>query len=458
MLKSKFTQLSNRIFETISKVTPEGSLARSNEEMIAANLTENENNVLNQNFAAIESKLSNEDDKIILLLVLTKHLCPAIFNKFRTLQLVFPDTQYVGGRLSEPDKYFIPTIRTALFTLASLDYNRHIEIIRKSFQPQSPLFKLNILKPISIDPFIEDAPLECTPEFIYALLSEGKEEYQYTYSANFPATLYQTSESWEDLCLNSRETIDLMEVKSWLKNFTKLKENPLLGKSHKGYKALFFGPPGTGKTVSVGLLGKDLTMPVYRIDLSQIVSKWVGETEKNLKYIFDLASNKNWILFFDEGDALFGKRSDNSGSNDRYGNQEIAYLLQRMEEHEGIIFLCTNKQHNMDDAFRRRFSSRVEFFLPKKEESFIIWKRYTSELDAVLEEKDLRRIVEKVQVSGAAIKNFCKWMKILQYDNLHKTEEQIMQNAPIDKYQFLELMSKYFGRYEGQSLDQRLFS
>ncbi|HSZ25143.1 MAG TPA: ATP-binding protein [Cytophagaceae bacterium] len=391
----------------------------------------------------------------IVSLALSAVLCNKALERLKLIRNEYAFSEFIGGVTKNAAEKFIPTVHTALFLLAGNDTAKRLELLKKYFLPGSILFRQNILKPLPADPLLEDTPLECTPEFIYQIINGG--EYQYSYSTNFPATLYTTNETWEDLCLNDREMIDLMEVKAWLKNFQRLKENSLFGKSHKGYKAMFFGPPGTGKTVSVGLLGKEINMPVYRIDLSQIVSKWVGETEKNLKYIFDLASTKNWILFFDEGDALFGKRSDNTGGNDRYGNQEVAYLLQRMEEHEGIIFICTNKQHNMDEAFRRRFSSRVEFFLPKKQESLMIWQKYLPELEIELEAIDLSRMADKIKVSGASIKNFCKWMKIIQYENLHKTEEQIQQGTKISKHQFLELMSKYFSRYEGQSLDSKLF-
>ena len=109
-----------------------------------------------------------------------------------------------------------------------------------------------------------------------------------------------------------------------------------------GYRTLFYGPPGTGKTLCATLIGKKNGMDVYRIDLSMIVSKYIGETEKNLANVFDQAENRNWILFFDEADALFGKRTSTNTSNDRHSNQEIAYLLQRIEDFPGTVVLATN--------------------------------------------------------------------------------------------------------------------
>ena len=125
----------------------------------------------------------------------------------------------------------------------------------------------------------------------------------------------------------------------------------LARKIKPGYRALFYGPPGTGKTLTATLIGKASGRDVYKVDLSMIVSKYIGETEKNLSKLFDTAQNKNWILFFDEADALFGKRTAANSSNDRYANEQTAYLLQRVEDFPGIVILSSNLRANMDDAF-----------------------------------------------------------------------------------------------------------
>jgi SpoVK/Ycf46/Vps4 family AAA+-type ATPase len=138
---------------------------------------------------------------------------------------------------------------------------------------------------------------------------------------------------------------------------------------------LFYGPSGSGKTLAVQLLGKSLGVPVFRIDLSMIVSKYIGETEKNLAYLFDRAKNKNWILFFDEADSLFGKRTDISDSKDKWANLEMSYLLQRMEEHKGLTLLATNLKNNIDPAMSRRFQSVIYFNRPDKEQRIQLWKK-----------------------------------------------------------------------------------
>ena len=127
---------------------------------------------------------------------------------------------------------------------------------------------------------------------------------------------------------------------------------------------LFAGPSGTGKTMAAEVIASDLALDLYKIDLSAVVSKYIGETEKNLARIFAEAERRNAILFFDEADALFGKRSEVRDAHDRYANIEIGYLLQRMEEYDGVVILATNLRQNMDDAFVRRMHFTVEFPLP----------------------------------------------------------------------------------------------
>ena len=157
-----------------------------------------------------------------------------------------------------------------------------------------------------------------------------------------------------------------------------LREDPVLGKHVKpGYRTIFACPSGVGKTLSASLIGQKLHLPVYRVDLSRLVSKWIGETSKNLDKLFNLAEDQDWILFFDEGDALFGKRVD-TGENDQknahYANQEIAYLLQRIEDYNGLVIVATNKPNNMDNAFGRRFQSRVDFDVLPDEQRLELWK------------------------------------------------------------------------------------
>jgi SpoVK/Ycf46/Vps4 family AAA+-type ATPase len=168
--------------------------------------------------------------------------------------------------------------------------------------------------------------------------------------------------------------------------------------------ALFCGPPGTGKSMAARVLSNELKMPLYRIDLSQVVDKYIGETEKKLEEIFTYAQNSNVILFFDEADSIFGKRTDVKESKDKYANTEVSYLLQRIEEYDGVVLLATNLKNNIDEAFMRRMKYVVDFQMPDEKTRKEIWMDGLSG-DVVLENIDFDYLAQKVELSGGYIKN-----------------------------------------------------
>jgi AAA+ superfamily predicted ATPase len=173
----------------------------------------------------------------------------------------------------------------------------------------------------------------------------------------------------------------------------------------KGLLALFSGPSGTGKTMAAGIIASDLGLDLYKIDLSAVVSKYIGETEKNLERIFSEAQDSDAILFFDEADALFGKRSEVRDAHDRYANIETAYLLQRTEEYSGLVILASNVKKNMDEAFVRRLHFIVEFPLPEEAERLEIWRR-TFPREAPREaDIDLSFLARKLKLPGGNIRN-----------------------------------------------------
>jgi ATP-dependent 26S proteasome regulatory subunit len=173
----------------------------------------------------------------------------------------------------------------------------------------------------------------------------------------------------------------------------------------KGLNVLFSGLPGTGKTMGAEVIAHELQLDLYKIDLSQIISKYIGETEKNLDRIFTAAANSNAILLFDEADALFGKRSEVQDSHDRYANIEIGYLLQKMEEYEGIAILTTNLRSSLDDAFVRRLRFMIDFPLPDERDRLRIWEQIFPATTPHSLDVDLPMMAHRFEISGAHIRN-----------------------------------------------------
>lgn len=173
----------------------------------------------------------------------------------------------------------------------------------------------------------------------------------------------------------------------------------------KGINALFVGPSGTGKTMAAGIIANGLELDLYKIDLSRVVSKYIGETEKNLDRIFQAAENANAILFFDEADALFGKRSEVKDSHDRYANIEISYLLQKMEGYEGLSILATNMHRNMDEAFVRRTTFTVHFPFPDESNRRCIWESMWPAEALLSEDIDLDFLAHQFKLAGGNIQN-----------------------------------------------------
>ena len=185
----------------------------------------------------------------------------------------------------------------------------------------------------------------------------------------------------------------------------------------KGLNVLFAGPSGTGKTMAAEIMARELGLDLYKIDLSTIVSKYIGETEKNLARIFAEAETSNAILFFDEADALFGKRSEVRDSHDRYANIEISYLLQRMEEYDGVAILASNLSKNMDDAFVRRMRFTVEFPFPDEDSRRRIWEGIWPAETPRRPGLDLADMARRFDLPGGAIRNIAVAAAFLAADD-----------------------------------------
>ncbi|WP_299843939.1 ATP-binding protein [uncultured Roseovarius sp.] len=242
------------------------------------------------------------------------------------------------------------------------------------------------------------------------------------FQADFPAKRLTTKMTWEDLILTDRTRHEVGEILAWIEHGEVLERDAGIGRLIKpGYRSLFHGPPGTGKTLTATLLGQRTDRDVYRVDLSMVVSKWIGETEKNLAQIFDQAEGQNWILFFDEADALFGKRTEVSQSHDRYANQEVSYILQRIEDFDGVIILASNFKSNIDSAFARRFQSMIRFELPRPPERLRLWKAAFPDRSLLATDVDLEELAKGFELSGGAIVNAARYAYLARLRNQQKT-------------------------------------
>ena len=223
-----------------------------------------------------------------------------------------------------------------------------------------------------------------------------------------PITRLPPGFTWEDLVLPPRQLELLRSISAYLRHrdlvLSEWGYERAVART-QGLKVLFAGESGTGKTMAAQVLAHGLGLELFRIDLATIVSKYIGETEKNLDRIFTAAEGSNAVLFFDEADALFGKRSEVSDSHDRYANIEVAYLLQKMESYPGAVMLATNFRRNIDDAFLRRLDFVIDFPFPEPEDRVRIWRLLLPTTAPLAEDLDLEFLATQFKLSGGAIRN-----------------------------------------------------
>ncbi len=367
-------------------------------------------NGMRSSFTDFISNSELEDEAfIILLIALAPHIQPDFFD--RIIQKYLPESgnfPKLGGVRSKNNRCFMPTGETAVFILGGDHLEDRFKI--QQFFSQDHFFAKNQI--LWLEEVPESEPInsgkiiisrEYTQLFCFDKVSPPD------FSLHFPATKINTNLEWNNLVLNTSTQGQLNEIKAWLNHGnTLLQDWGMKDLIKPGYRALFFGPPGTGKTLTASLLGKYYSREVYRVDLSMVVSKYIGETEKNLSNLFAKSENKNWILFFDEADALFGKRTNIKDAHDKFANQEVAYLLQRVENYNGLVILATNLKKNIDEAFLRRFQSIVHFPMPSASERLAIWgNAFPSQLD--ISSIDLKNIAQNYKLTGAGIFNVVQY-------------------------------------------------
>ncbi len=356
----------------------------------------------------------NFEERAILALALVPHLRPHLLDPFLALNpnIERGFTEF-GGVLASGHGGFWPTVETASFILAGEDLERRFGV-QALLDPDAVLRAGRLLQLDDTLPAqgIFSTPLALGKEYL-ARFTTG-DRLKPAFSSVFPARRLTTRLEWADLVLPAATLDEVEEIRAWIDHEHTLMHDWGLGRRIKpGFRSLFYGPPGTGKTLTASLLGKATGMDVYRVDLSLVVSKWVGETEKNLANVFDQADAGGWILFFDEADALFGKRTQTSNSSDRNGNQEVSYLLQRIEDCPGVVILASNLKGNMDDAFARRFQSMIYFPMPGPQERLRLWRDAFSDRSRLDPSIDLARLAEQYEVTGGAIINVLRYSALM---------------------------------------------
>jgi hypothetical protein len=227
-------------------------------------------------------------------------------------------------------------------------------------------------------------------------------------SADFPAVAMSTVHALDDLVVPGAVRETLTGFVARIRDRRRISVDWGFGRHHDGgagVVALFHGPPGTGKTMAAAVVAREAGLPAFRIDLSMLVSKYIGETEKNLARVFDVAERTDCVLVFDEADAIFGRRTEINEARDRYANQEVSYLLQRIESHRGVVVLTTNLLGNLDEAFQRRISVSVAFPAPTPVERHRLWKLVFPPELPVAPALDVRQLAERFDLTGAQIRD-----------------------------------------------------
>jgi hypothetical protein len=350
------------------------------------------------------------DEFTILLLALSPHILPGFMDDLiRELVPSGGDIPEMGGVRGQHHRGMLPTGETALFILAGADINKRIAAMHLFDSGRFLVYH----KMISLDTVSAGEPswsgrLLLDQEFAEVFIT-GQVELP-KLSMRFPAEHISTSMEWDDLILVEQVWEQINEIETWVKyHHILMQEWGMHRRLKPGYRVLFYGPPGTGKTLTTALLGKYTNRPVFRIDLSMVVSKFIGETEKNLASLFDKAEHKDWILFFDEADAIFSKRTGVRDAHDKYANQEVSYLLQRIESHSGLSILASNFRNNIDQAFIRRFNAIVYFPVPGYDERLQLWRQGFPAKAPLAKEVDFSVLAAEYELTGAQIMNIVQY-------------------------------------------------
>lgn len=360
--------------------------------------------------AFVQQKNLDKEEITILLLALAPHVYPDLLDHVidGTLRKT-GDFPRLGGARGKNFRGFLPTGETAIFILHAANSMQRARAAA-FFGAEHYFARQNMLwlEEVAEGEPVMSGRLILSQEYV-DLFTTGKVSRPH-FSSGFPARYIETHLDWSDLVLNEEAMQQIRELETWVLHNDKLMRDWNMQQRLKpGYRILFYGPPGTGKTFTATLLGKYTGREVYKIDLSMVVSKYIGETEKNLEKLFAKAEAKKWILFFDEADAIFGKRTNVRDAHDKYANQEVSYLLQRIEEFDGLVILASNMKGNIDESFIRRFNAMVRFSLPDENERLLIWRKSFPSGIAFNKQEDIPDIVKRVELTGGSINNVVQY-------------------------------------------------
>ena len=361
--------------------------------------------------AALSRHHLDASERLLLALALAPLLRPQLLDVLWTRNEATGRTFTEFGGRQDAGGGFVPTGETACFLLAGDDLAQRLQAMHR-LAPTGRLLQSDLLQLVAAEATPAAATAPSSP-LAAALLPSARWLAEAlpgitlpAGTGGLPATRVVSGLGWDDLVLPAATLAQLEDIGLWLAHGRQLLHDwGFARRTGPGHLSLFHGPPGTGKTLSACLLGQRWEREVWRVDLSLVVSKYIGETEKNLARLFDAAERQRWILFFDEADALFGKRTAVADAHDRYANQEVSYLLQRIEQFDGVVVLASNLRHHIDDAFLRRFHAVVPFALPKAAERLRLWRECIPAAVRPEAALDLQRLARQHEISGGTIVN-----------------------------------------------------
>lgn len=347
------------------------------------------------------------EHRVTLTVLLLDYYFPELMQPFSPLYAGESSRNLIGGRLSPHIKRFEPSMRTLLFLLSQNDYLKRMQYSHILEETDNRLFADGIVEWKYPGENNSNSPVKITANFRQALI--GNKTARLDSGENFPARYSPTKFNFDEVILGPETLQDLQPLFGYLKVRKTIRQDPELAKLVKPcFMTVFSGFPGTGKTLAAKTIGKMFGMPTYTLELSKVVSKYIGEFEKSLDKVFTRFSGKDCILFIDEADSIFSKRLENvADAKDKYVNQEMAYLLQRIEDYEGVIILASNVasfKRQVDNAMLRRIRAIIQFSFPTCADRTKLWQNALPK-KFKYEEKLVEKLALNFQLNGASIYN-----------------------------------------------------